>query len=126
MIFQQTWPSVLSGEKTQVRRPIMSHDEAIYDANGIIEAVSANGNEKWRVGNTISVQSSHSKPPVGRVEILSIRRERVDQISPADVQAEGFADRDGFFDLWLKMHGETSFKKEVWVLTFKLAKDSSI
>jgi hypothetical protein len=121
MIFQQTWPLVLRGEKTQTRRPVMSHDEALYDANGAIEAITANGNEKWRVGNTISVEPSREKPSVGRVEIVSIRRERVDQISPGDIKAEGFPDRAAFFDLWVRMHGETAVKKEVWVLTFTLA-----
>ena len=72
MIFQHTIDQVLAGTKTQTRRVVDAGKPCKYD-----------------VGKTYSVQPGRGKKGVGRIHIVCINNEHVQDIHPADIHAEG-------------------------------------
>src|SRR5215207_1551292 len=121
MIFQHTWPLILSGIKTQTRRLTNAKDQEIRGRYNRIEAVLSNGRVKWRVGKLYAVQIGRGKSQIARIEITSINSEIVSRITNAGAIKEGFQSRNEFFELWKTMHGVESLKSRVWVVTFQLA-----
>lgn len=122
MIFQHTWQQVLDGRKTQTRRLVL---QRITEDYGYKELYFGGDNqvtdgEVWRspeklgqrrkgfclyaVGKTYPVQPGRGKKSVARIEITSIRRQDVRQISASDAKSEGFASVNDFLELWVKMH----------------------
>lgn len=120
MQFAHTWEKVLSGEKTQTRRIHRDHYSGSF-ANGVYQAVynTLTGYPVWEVGCTYAVQPGRGQKSVGRIRILEIREVNALHISPADVQAEGFANYEEFFTVWQTMHG---ISEDTWALTFELVK----
>ena len=142
MIFKQ-WQQVLGGTKTQTRRLRTLRDE--FDAMICVEpfrdTVFRKGVVKWRVGNTYAVQPGRGKKAVGRTPpIKVIRRERLGDISAADVFAEGlgiYSVSDGnwypvtaldvaqemYAQLWNSIYGPGAWERmmddDVWALEFK-------
>ena len=122
MIFQYTLDLLLSGRKTQTRRVAKAGETAI-EADGQIVAVQIHGRDKYRVGKTYAVQPSRNATSVARIHLLGIKRERAGDISLADAQAEGYADREAFFAQWQTIHGADTLDRAVWVLNFELVED---
>lgn len=88
MIFKPDLASkVLSGEKTQTRRPLKYRYEA---------------------GRTYAVQPGRGKRAVGRIRVLSVDEVDVTAIDDTDAHAEGFKSRNEFLDLWRSMYGTVS------------------
>ena len=116
MLFIMTWRQVLDGTKTQARRLVHSTDYC----SGIARVRPSQGYEirqvwrgrvagrwgeyvhaswptkaalgrlRWEVGRTYAVQPGRGKKAVGRIRLMSIRKEQVQEISEADAIAEGF------------------------------------
>lgn len=147
MIFKQ-WQQVLDGTKTQTRRPVRENGEFYEQAkrntfgfvhlDSVITQGRAFGIQgsmvKWQVGRTYAVQPRMSKKAVGRIRLTAIRREALEDITEADIVAEGISGtiKDGKrLDLWLQwvnlwdsIYAKTEFawrhNPDVWVLTFEL------
>lgn len=64
--------AILSGQKTQTRRT---------------------GKERWKVGSIHQARTSYYSEPFAHLRILSVRLERVGDITEADARAEGSARR---------------------------------
>ncbi len=139
MIFQHTINAVLSGEKTQTSRIVKAGQRLIrleqpFGGYKNIEIRTVNDHVLYRVGSTYSVQGGRGQKGVGRIEITSIARKDVRDITEAEVKAEGFASDNDFFNVWCAMHDpdmllwalkglslKTRSKEryQAWVLTFK-------
>lgn len=120
MIFQYTWPLVVAQTKTATRRVIADDEHAERGQYNRIVAVKKNGRVKWCVGTTYAVQPERGRRQVARIRIARITRQRINRISAREAQAEGFLDRQDFFDTWETIHGPASLDKRVWVLEFEL------
>jgi hypothetical protein len=117
---------VLAGKKTQTRRPVKPGDLAVWQEVPYpsLVSVSRNGVLKWRVGQSYAIQPGRGKHAVARLTILDIRRERVNDILQMDAIAEGFPNRDAFFDKWRALYGDnTDLTAPCWALTFQLTGD---
>jgi uncharacterized protein YhfF len=123
MIFQYTLEQVLSGAKTATRRPVNPKtDSAVRDDDGQVVAVLVNGREKWRVGKTYAIQPSRNAPSVGRIRVTALDEQPLNAITDAEAQAEGAADRAGFFALWQQVHGDHDKTDRVWVVRFEVVR----
>lgn len=126
MIFMHTWQKILSGKKTQTRRLIKgvnlvvdihgnpnATDSPFYDkaSSSEIECVlTEKGWLRYHVNHTYAVQTGRSKGAVGRIRILSIRRQDVRDISPDDIRAEGFSTSYDFLWVWCQLHDKPALK----------------
>jgi hypothetical protein len=153
MIFRQ-WHQVLGGLKTQTRRLVKEGDYVwcypfkSLGCDGVLErriemVVAANRRLRWEVGKTYAVQPERGKKSMGRVKLLSIRRERLQDISGEDAIAEGCG-AEGlsvpaekcialrtFRELWRSIYPSNQSKRgdrwqdnpEVWVLEMECVQD---
>jgi len=103
MIFKQ-WQQVLDGTKTQTRRVVKYSEWAenshgyevphpIFGLDQIDTVYTAGGRGKWQVGRTYAVQPGRGKKAVGRIRMMKIRRERLQEITQEDALAEGIGHR---------------------------------
>jgi hypothetical protein len=99
---------VLSGRKTETRRPVKGDAPARY-----------------RVGRTYAVQPGRTKPGIGRIRVTGVRREPLSAIDEEAARREGFPDRRAFFDYWRRLHGRVDPEREVWVIRFEPAGEGS-
>jgi hypothetical protein len=119
---------VLSGRKTQTRRPVKPKDEAT----------------KYRPGMRRCVQRGRGKPGEAHIILTDVRREPVGEITFEDARAEGFKTTVEFKRYWLGLYSPGLVKtidgedaevtdeyveehftakhahREVWVITFEL------
>lgn len=143
---------VMAGTKTQTRRLVKSNDDGwIYDLalDGSVSSYSAvirdagwlwSANapkriRKWVIGRIYSVQPGRGKPTIGRIRLLSIRKEKLQDISEEDALAElgyglsynpndEFPIRD-FSYLWDSINPKGkrwADNPDVWALTFEVVK----
>ncbi|MHC4566642.1 MAG: ASCH domain-containing protein [Planctomycetota bacterium] len=143
MIFKEPhYLDILDGTKTQTRRPVKpgeiaenSHGFTVIGVDGNrvhthwndqIETVrSLTGYPKFQRSSSRAVQAGRGGKTLYRIWIESIRRERLHDISPADLLAEGgYKSIDEFRAKWNEIYKHTSMKKywwdknpDVWVLT---------
>jgi hypothetical protein len=129
---------VMHSKKTMTRR-IISRYEMFYadkDTPPTVYVKCPDGKQriKWQVGRTYAVQPGRGKASIGRVKLLGLFRERLQDISDADVCAElGVAAdirmgrgwlRNAFAELWdsiNKMPGTRYLDNpKVNALTFEL------
>jgi hypothetical protein len=136
---------VLAEKKTQTRRPADITNEysklsiakdcrkavltrkwlglASYDTLGgpVVFDEFTDWRIKWHVGKTYAIASGRGKKGVARIELLDIRREPACDITVIDAMAEGFSDRDGFFDKLRDLYGkDVDLSWPYYALTFKL------
>ena len=119
MIFKQA-QQVVDGTKRQTRRPVKPgerrayqwpdgifyyfQDEPSYIPTVIIEyPVSLTGPDcriRWQEGKTYAVQPGRGQKSIGRIRLLEIRRERLQEISLEDIKAEGITTPEEFARIW--------------------------
>jgi hypothetical protein len=91
MIFQHTWQKVLSGQKTQTRRPARDMDR-LWTCETKPEKVLWRGNKvKWRTGQSYAVQQGRNKKAIARIRLLDIRYQLLGNVSEEEGRAEGFS-----------------------------------
>jgi len=93
---------------------------------------------RFRVGNTYAVQPGRGKKAVGRIRILGIRRERLQEITWQDAVAEGIPQYMklgmpdsleiycSFWSLWNSLYRKPyrwEDNPEIWVLEFERCND---
>lgn len=120
MIFQHTWPQILSGSKVQTRRVIRADEQAVRGLYNKIVAVMQGDRAKWQVGNEYAVQPGRGRAQIARIRVLRINSEYITRISLHDALQEGFASRQDFFRTWQQIHGAQGLGLRVWVIRFEL------
>lgn len=132
---------VLDCKKTMTRRTVKDNERAIrgwidgayriYGVNTEDKDPRGKGRIKWMVGRTYAVQPGRGKPAIGRIRLLSIRKEPLQDINLADVIAEGgpfgysAAYDEDYGALWDSINSKGNQWRDnldVWVLTFELAR----
>lgn len=95
MLFPHYWQEAINGQKTQTRRPVQNGDVARVDEadpqritqvlrtrdHGVPQAL-------FEVGKSYSVQPGVAKKTMGKIRITAIRKERLQDISEADILQE--------------------------------------
>ena len=137
MIFKDTHRYVLDSTKTQTRRLKKSGDFRQGLGPDQVWEVIRNGRLLYRVGRTYAIQPGRGKKSVGRVRIINIRQESLQDISAEDCIAEGLishhrehaavADlKQQFKMLWDGIHilndQRWNDNPQVWVLEFELVR----
>jgi hypothetical protein len=166
MIFKQH-QQVLDGPKVQTRRLVKEGDYVWRypfrspGRDGVLErkiemVIAANRRLRWQVGKTYAVQPGRGKHSLGRIRITEIRRERLQDISVEDVEAEGVCVVDGmplvlapslrsdealdklalmvahrlFSELWDSINTKKGTRwadsPDVWVLVFELVEKYNV
>jgi hypothetical protein len=148
MLFQHNWKDVVSGQKTQTRRPVQEGDYATVDEvapnrpiTKVIRTADAGvPRVLYEVGKIYSVQPGIAKKTVGNIRLTAIRRERLHDLSDTDALKEfpvtsdgGVADaqsaQKSFRETWDTMYSKSGSgwenNPEVWVLEFEPALKSS-
>jgi hypothetical protein len=135
MIFAATWEAVLNGTKTETRRickpggwlaaSLLGAPQAVYVGRLPHERL------KWMVGRTYAIQQGRGQKAIGRIRLLEIRQERLQDIDEAGAVAEGCqADVHAtalnyYRALWDTLHGSRDERWTAnplcWVLRFELA-----
>ena len=100
---------ILSGEKTQTRRPIKRKK----------------GRAIWEVGKQVGVRNGY-KPFVAYVTIKRRYRQKLGQITDKDARKEGFANVDEFKQAWIQIYGNWKPNEIIWVYDFELAKRKKV
>jgi len=103
MIFRHTLEQVLSGKKTQTRRPIRPYRRFAY-----------------RPGKTYAVQPGRGQNAVARIEVLAVRKQPLSEMTEVEAVAEGFASVAEYRELWVKQYRHFDPTEEVWVVEFRL------
>ncbi len=100
---------ILSGRKTQTRRPVSDNPRSPWyrEKCGL------------QVGRDYAICPGRAKPASGRVLIEATRLERLGDISSADAVAEGFRDRNEFEIYLWNLYGEFDPEQLVWVVQFR-------
>jgi len=86
-----TWQQILDGSQTQMRVVVKPNED--YDP--IFDAVSWGADYrtapriKYYPGQTLAVQPGFGQKQVGRIRIIAIRKEHLQEISEEDALAEG-------------------------------------
>lgn len=118
MIFAHTLEKVIQGKKWQTRR-IIKPDEYFDSSNQSV--MKMNNRTMYKIGKSYAVQPNRGKKSVARIQLTGVRKERVDDITENDAQAEGFTSRAEFIDQWHTIHGQDAdLSCEVWVFEFEL------
>lgn len=98
---------ILTGEKTQTRRPVKDGKPCRY-----------------LVGGDYAVQPGRGKRGVARIRVTAVRREQLRDLTAEDAVAEGFATPRDLYDYWTQLYGTHSVFDEVWVISFELVQET--
>lgn len=128
--------------KTQTRRIQKEGDYAVWDPAGekIIAVFRASGRIKYKVGKTYANQPGRGKKGNGRIRLLAIREEKLQDISGADMTAEGYpllarflmslelwCQKESFNTAWDELHPRKdrwANNPPVWVETYEFVQGS--
>lgn len=141
MIFRQV-EEIKSGRKTQTRRIVKPGDQmwscgqpisspetywSFYGGKPYVEPEIRSDSfaRLYKVGQSYAIVPKRGQKaiPDGRIEITGIRRERLQDISEKDAQAEGVADVAAYRALWESINTAPGVRWEdnplVWVYNFR-------
>src|SRR5687767_14096313 len=103
MIFTQEHINlILSHRKTQTRRVCKPTESLVTSA--LHPYVATDSTVKWQVGRAYAIQPGRGAKAVGRIEIVAIRQEKLQNISYEDVMREGYPADDAHH------HGEKYYR----------------
>jgi hypothetical protein len=122
MIFRpELIPAVLSGEKTETRRPVSDNPRSPWWRERC----------KLQPGHTYAACPGRGKSAVARIRVTHwLVQESLYMIDDAGARREGFRSRDAFLAYFARLHGEpptvekwsrTFLEQRVWVVRFELA-----
>jgi len=130
---------IFTGLKTQTRRVVLPNQVAETDEHGTILRIyqdTPKGRRlKWEVGRTYAICPGRGKPAQGRIQLIGIRREFLQDITVEDIKAEGIipqpiilnistAYRGAWIHLWNTINQQRGYgwstNPEVWVLCFQV------
>jgi len=146
MIFTEAHADMnIKRTKSQTRRVKKEGDVPWYN-DGRCKKVAyvrrANGTLKYCVGNTYANQTGRGEPANGRIRLLAIREERLQDISSADMTAEGYpiftllayplsvrlrGQQSRFVEAWdsiVPRKDRWEKNRPVWVLVYEYVQDS--
>jgi hypothetical protein len=155
MIFQATWQAVLDGSKSETRRIVkpgewLSDESALGVPVAVYKKPIPYERLKWQVGRTYAIQPGRGQKAVGRIRLLNIRQERLQDITELEAKAEGVKpyfypvkisvtprglEQGGYLNyikpyrlLWNTIHTKRGERWDdnplCWVLRFELVEDS--
>jgi len=110
---------ILSGQKTQTRRPRHGSNPTGKRGGWIDEPC------RYREGHTYAVQPGRGKKGIARIRVLSVRPEALCDMTPEDINAEGFAGPVEFQTRWLLIHKRGNWLDPVWAIRFELVEESA-
>lgn len=129
MLFKaQLARKIFTGQKTQTRRIKKDGEYATgyihRDDFGGKELdapyVSIYGNRlKWMDGGVYGVQVKRGGHSIGKIRVLNLWDEDIQDIDTDSAIAEGFTGKDEFFEAWVKINGKKSLNADVWVIEFE-------
>ncbi|MHA1834988.1 MAG: ASCH domain-containing protein [Candidatus Baldrarchaeia archaeon] len=109
MLFKRTLlGKILSGEKTQTRRPV----------------TKKRGRQVYSVGQKVGVRNGF-KPYVAYIIIKRRYKARLGDITEQDAKKEGFNSVEEFKQFWIEIYGKWDPNQLVWVYEFELANSDS-
>ena len=138
MLFLHYWQEAINGQKTQTRRPVQSGDVTRRDQadpQQITQVVRTRDHGVpqvlFEVGKSYAVQPGVAKKTMGKIRVTAIRRERLQEISQADVlqevpvtapPADALKTFQETWDSTYKNPGQRwQDNPEVWVIEFESA-----
>jgi len=92
-------PLILSGRKTQTRRTHL---------------------HEWRVGRCYGIRDRWFDKPKGQIIITRKFKQRLGDISQADVKKEGYSNLEEFKQIWQEINGSWNPEQVVTAYEFKL------
>ncbi|MGE4425033.1 MAG: ASCH domain-containing protein [Solirubrobacteraceae bacterium] len=96
--------AVMAGEKTVTRRACTDNPRSPW----------------WRcccslsVGQSVAIQPGRGKHAIGRATVVSVKRQRLGHLTPAEARAEGFATPEAFEETFTAINGAYDPNLEVW------------
>lgn len=105
---------VMAGEKTVTRRLVSDNPRSPWYWN----------NCGLRPGLSYAVCPGRGKHQIGRVRVLSTRRQVLGYVSHDEAQAEGFGNASEFVDVFAAINGNYDPNMIVWRVEFKVDADA--
>jgi hypothetical protein len=99
---------VLAGQKTVTRRLVSDNPRSPWWKGGC----------SLKVNRTYAVCPGRGKPAIGRVRIVSVRKERLGWLGADEELREGFTTCHAFREAWKKINGRYDAAALVWRVEF--------
>jgi hypothetical protein len=108
MIFRpELTEKVLSGEKTETRRPVKEGETEC----------------RYVAGRDYAVQTGRRRRSIGRIAVTDTRKEKLGEITHEAAVREGFGGVGQFLAYWQRLYGGIDPEQEVWVIRFELEEE---